>query len=109
MYKKFYIVKSLINILLIGLLCFYIFFDELNYVITITALVIILQIIFNLITKYKFKKEAVKIKNNMILNAIMLLALWAGLYFNRFFLAVSWISYVLAEVLAYREAQDYFE
>ncbi len=109
MYKKFYILKSSINILLMGLLCFYIFFDVINYVIAIMVLIILSQIIFKIITKFKFEKEAVKTKNNMVLNTIMLLSLWAGMYFNRFFIAVSWIAYVFTEVLAYREAQDYFD
>lgn len=109
MYKKFYIVKSLINILLMSLLCFYVFFDVINYVITILTLIILSQIIFKLITKFKFEKEAVKVKNNMVLNTIMLLALWAGMYFNRFFIAISWLVYIVTEVLAYKEAQDYFD
>lgn len=109
MYKKFYIAKSLINILLIGLLCFYIFFDVINYVIAVTISIILSQIVFKLITKFKFEKEEVKAKNNIVLNIIMLLGLWAGMYFNRLFIVVSWIAYVFIELLAYREAQDYFD
>lgn len=109
MYKKFYITKSIINILLMGMLCFFIFFDVIDYVITVLILLILWQIISKLVTKLKFDKEAFKTKNNTILNMIMLLSLWAGMYFNRFFIFFSWLAYVCSEVLAYREAQDYFD
>ncbi len=109
MYKKFYIAKSLINILLIGLMCFFMFFDEINYVITTMILIIFSMVISKLVIKFKFEKEAVKEKNNITLNVLMILSLWAGMYFSRIFIAVAWILYIFTEILAYNEARDYFD
>jgi len=109
MYKKFYIAKSLINILLVGLMCFFMFFDEFNYVISIMILLIILTVVFKIVSKSKFEKEEVKEKNNIPLNVLMILSLWAGVYFSRIFIAVAWILYVFTEILNYNEARDYFD
>ncbi len=103
MYKKFYIAKSLINILLIGLMCFFMFFDEINYVITTMILIIFSMVISKLVIKFKFEK------NNITLNVLMILSLWAGMYFSRIFIAVAWILYIFTEILAYNEARDYFD
>jgi len=103
MYKKFYIAKSLINILLIGLMCFFMFFDEINYVITTMILIIFSMVISKLVIKFKLEK------NNITLNVLMILSLWAGMYFSRIFIAVAWILYIFTEILAYNEARDYFD
>ncbi len=109
MYKKFYIAKTLINILIVGLIDFYIFFDVLNYVIVLTCLIVVFQIIFKLIVKHKFEEQAFKTKNHAILNIAMVLSLWAGLYFFRPFIVLTWIIYVFIEGFAYKESQEYFE
>lgn len=109
MYKKFYIAKMIINILLIGMAFFFIYFDVINYVIALMVLITITQVIFKFISKFKFENETVKTKNNILLNMIMLLLFWAGMYIHRYFLVASWLAYVFTEVFAYREAEDYFE
>lgn len=109
MYKNFYIAKSLINILLIGLLCFFMFFDEIQYLIIVLILVMLSQLIFSFIKKFKFAYEAFKQKSNKILQILMILALWAGMYFSRLFIIAAWIIYLIIEVLMYNDAKDYFE
>lgn len=108
MYKKFYVAKTFINILLMGILCFYIFFDEINYVIGFLVLTIALQIVFIVVSKTKFAKEEVTVKNNMALNILLILTYWASMYFNRFLLVVTWLTYVFIELKNYNDAKEYF-
>jgi len=109
MYKKFYITKSLINILLIGFVCFFMYFDEIKYVTAFLLLVMVLQLLFSFIRSYKFPLEAINLKSNMLLKILMALSIWAGLNFNRFFIFTTWILYVIIEMLMYMEVKEYLD
>jgi uncharacterized membrane protein len=109
MYKNFFVFKSMLNILLIGLAHYFLFFDKMNYIIALLIIIVITQILYKIISITKFKKEAVKDKNYIALNIVMILAIWASMYFNRFFLVLSWLVYTFTEILNYNNAKDYFE
>lgn len=107
MYKYFYIVRMWVNVLLIGALDFFIFFDDINYAMYSLAAIVVTQIIFALVKKQKFPNEHEE-KNNKVLQVLMILSLWAGLYLNRLFILGAWIIYVVIEAIMYAAVKEYF-
>lgn len=107
MYKYFYIARMWVNVLLMGALNFFIFFDEVDYAMYSLAAIVLTQILFGVIKKYKFSKEHEE-KSNKILQVLMILSLWAGLYLNRLFLLGAWIIYVIIEAIMYAAVKEYF-
>ncbi len=107
MYKYFYMVRMSVNILLIGALNFFMFFDDINYAMYSLAAIVVTQVLFALIKKSKFPQEHEE-KNNKILQVLMILSLWAGLYINRLFLLGTWIIYVVIEAIMYATVKEYF-
>ncbi|KAF5052268.1 hypothetical protein DSECCO2_410400 [anaerobic digester metagenome] len=107
MYKYFYVVRMWVNVLLIGALNFFIFFDDVDYAVYSLAAIVVTQILFALTKKYKFPQEHEE-KNNKVLQILMILSLWAGLYVNRLFLLGAWIIYVVIEAIMYVAVKEYF-
>lgn len=107
MYKYFYIVRMWVNVLLIGALDFFIFFDDVDFAMYSLAAIVVTQIMFALIKKQKFSNEHEE-KNNKVLQVLMILSLWAGLYLNRLFILGAWIIYVIIEAIMYVAVKEYF-
>nr|WP_300090530.1 hypothetical protein [Sedimentibacter sp.] len=107
MYKYFYMSRMCVNVLLIGALNFFMFFDDINYAMYSLAAIVVTQILFALTKKYKFPQEHEE-KNNKVLQVLMILSLWAGLYVNRLFLLGAWIIYVVIEAIMYAVVKEYF-
>lgn len=107
MYKYFYIVRMWMNVLLIGALDFFIFFDDVDYAMYSLAAIVVTQILFALLKKSKFPNEHEE-KNNKIIQVLMILSLWAGLYIKRLFLLGAWIIYVVIEAIMYVAVKEYF-
>jgi hypothetical protein len=96
-----------VNVLLIGALDFFIFFDDVDFAMYSLAAIVVTQVLFAMVKKSKFPKEHEE-KSNKVLQILMILSLWAGLYINRLFILVAWIIYVIIEAIMYVAVKEYF-
>ncbi len=57
MYRNFYIIKSSIELFLFGILCLAIFLNKDEYLLIISAFIILTKLILSILRKYKFNLQ----------------------------------------------------
>ena len=102
MYKKFYFYKSLINILLIGLLLILTYLDK--DIVPLLIITTLAELILFILKKYKFSIEQnnKKYSYNISSGFIILTLLWLGRDFNKVFILVALVLFIVIELEEYK-------